>query len=134
MAKGLWNGSAAIHLGEKLTSDQPKSNRSKHIITKKRWLKEGSSSSFSTEAETAGDTDSSPGLGLGAEVKSALKEITSLLNTVVEQVERMEDELQRQRSTAPSSSTDSTPTTAQPPLAVKVSYFPSTVYYCLCCV
>ena len=42
------------------------------------------------------------------EVKSSLKEITSLLNTVVKRVENVEDELQRQRTTGPSSSRDST--------------------------
>lgn len=61
-------------------------------------------------------------LPLGEEVKSALKEITSLLNTVVQRVERVESELQRQKSTDPSSSRDVTPTRARvkPPLAVKV--------------
>lgn len=54
------------------------------------------------------------------EVKCALKEITSLLNTVVKRVENVEDELQRQRTTGPSSSSDSTPTRAKPPLVVKV--------------
>ena len=54
------------------------------------------------------------------EVKSSLKEITSLLNTVVKRVENVEDELQRQRTTGPSSSSDSTPTRAKPPLVVKV--------------
>ena len=59
------------------------------------------------------------------EVKSALKEITSLLNTVVKRVERVESELQRQKSTStdPSSSSDVTPTRTKPPLAVKVSLF-----------
>ena len=56
----------------------------------------------------------------GEEVKSALKEITSLLNTVVQRVERVESELQRQKSTEPSSSSDVTPTQAKPPIAVKV--------------
>ena len=67
----------------------------------------------------------SPGLsptsvGVDDEVKSALKEITSLLNTVVKRVENVESELQRQRTTGPSSSSDSTPTRAKPPLVVKV--------------
>ena len=55
------------------------------------------------------------------EVKSALKDIMSLLNTVVERVERVESELQRQKSTStdPSSSSDVTPTRTKPPLAVK---------------
>lgn len=66
---------------------------------------------------------SSPNPPLGAEVMSALKEITSLLNSVVERVERVEDEMHRQRSTGPSTSSDSTPTRAnfKPPLVVKVS-------------
>lgn len=56
------------------------------------------------------------------QVKGALKEITSLLNTVVKRVEKVESELKRQKctSTDPSSSSDVTPTRAKPPLAVKV--------------
>ena len=43
---------------------------------------------------------------LGVEVKTALAEITSLLNNVVQRVERMETELQQQHSTSVSSSSD----------------------------
>jgi len=45
-------------------------------------------------------------------LKSALREITSLLNTVVRRVEKVECELKQQRST-PSSSSDSTPSTSK---------------------
>ena len=55
------------------------------------------------------------------ETKSALKEITSLLNTVVKRLENVEDELQKQRTTCPSSSTDSTPIRSKPSLFVRVS-------------
>ena len=44
----------------------------------------------------------------GDEVRYALHEITSLLTNVVERVERVETELQQQRSVTPSSSNDST--------------------------
>ena len=60
-------------------------------------------------------------LPLGEEVKMALKEITFLLNTVVQRVERVESELQCQKSTDPSSSNDVTPTRTKPPIAAKVS-------------
>jgi len=57
------------------------------------------------------------------EVKSALREITSLLNTVVKRVEKVECELKQQRST-PSSSSDSTPSKhkqkADVPLVIRV--------------
>ena len=71
-----------------------------------------------SSADSAGASDQLP---YEEEVKSALKEITSILNTVVQRVERVENELQRQKSTDPSSSSDVTPTRTKPPLAVKVS-------------
>lgn len=59
----------------------------------------------------------------GVEVKSALQEITSLLNTVVKRVERVENELQRHHSLTPSSSSDATPGKAKPhvPLVLRVN-------------
>ena len=42
-------------------------------------------------------------------MKSALREITSLLNTVVKRVEKVENELKQQRSLSSSSSGDFTP-------------------------
>ena len=58
------------------------------------------------------------------EVKSALREITSLLNTVVKRVEKVENELKQQRSLASSSSSDSTPSSkckkADIPLIIRV--------------
>lgn len=57
------------------------------------------------------------------EVMSALQEITSLLNTVVKRVEKVECELEHQRST-PSSFSDSTPSKhkqkADVPLVIRV--------------
>lgn len=58
----------------------------------------------------------------GKEVKSALKQITSLLNTVVQRVERVENELKRVSSV--SSSSDTTPSRRKRvcvPLVVRVS-------------
>ena len=82
----------------------------------KRVRQERGHSSISNATGFASDE-----LPLGEEVKSALKEITSLLNTVVQRVERVESELQCQKSTDRSSSSDVTPTQTKPPLAVKVS-------------
>ena len=65
-------------------------------------------------------------------VKSALKEITSLLNTVVERVDRVETELKKQSSA--SSSSDSTPRTKKiiaVPLIVRVGYIVH-AWYVLC--
>ena len=53
---------------------------------------------------------SSSGRQLGEEVTSALKEITSLLNTVVHRVQKVENELKCQKTSTSSSSSDSTPT------------------------
>lgn len=77
------------------------------------------------ESYSSGDgpTNSSNELPLGEEVKGALKEITSLLNTVVKRVERVEKELQQQKSASSSSSTEITPPRIKPSLAVKVSLF-----------
>ena len=57
----------------------------------------------------------------GEEVKSSLKEITFLLNTVVQRVEKVENELQRRKGTSLSSSSDVTPPRPKPPLIVKVT-------------
>ena len=58
-------------------------------------------------------------------VKSALQEITSLLNRVVERVERVENELKKCSSLTPSSSDSSTPSSKRAiavPLIVRVSW------------
>ena len=116
MVKAFSNKTAARCLGKKRPSQQDKD-----VCHERKRSKSGASSSlrnWPAGAAIASGLSSDP---LGTEVKSALKEITSLLNTVVERVERVEDELQRQRSTGPSSSSDSTPTRVKPSLAVKVS-------------
>lgn len=92
----------------------------KHIRLDDVRSKSHSSSCYRPSVVSAGPSLTS--VGVDDEVKSTLKEITSLLNTVVKRVENVEDELQRQRTTCPSSSSDSTPTRAKPPLVVKVSY------------
>ena len=74
--------------------------------------------SITTPRSVSGDNNVCTGL----EVKSALQEITSLLNTVVKRVERVEDELKRVSSV--SSSSDSTPPKNKKvlvPLVVRVS-------------
>lgn len=60
----------------------------------------------------------------GVEMRSKLEEITSLLNVVVKRVERVETELQKQRTpTSSSSSSESTPSRPKlhVPLVVRVS-------------
>ena len=57
----------------------------------------------------------------GMEIKTALTEITSLLTNVVQRVERMETELQQERSSGVSSSSDSMPKYV--PLIVRVSAY-----------
>lgn len=56
---------------------------------------------------TRGVSEESCSNGLATEVKSALAEITSLLTNVVQRVENVEAELQKQRSTASPSSSES---------------------------
>lgn len=72
-------------------------------------------SALSTQQSTTDHTNSDP------TVKSALKEITCLLNTVVKRVERVENELKKQSSV--SSSSESTPSRSKVhvPLVVRVS-------------
>lgn len=69
------------------------------------------------------------------EVKSALREITSLLNTVVKRVEKVENELKQQRSLSSSSSGDSTPSSkckkADIPLIIRVCSCQVIVYFYL---
>ena len=105
--------------------------QSKHKDARKR-VKEG----FSTPSRSDGSSRAidSPSNLVGTEVKSALKEITSLLNTVVKRVERVENELQRQRSSCSSSSNEKTPTRAKPTLAVKVSHLSYTCNIHVLCV
>lgn len=69
------------------------------------------------------------------EVKSALREITSLLNTVVKRVEKVENELKQQRSLSSSSSGDFTPSSkckkADIPLIIRVCSCQEIVYFYL---
>lgn len=115
----------ARHHGEKRPSQ---ATPSRHIHDERGRKRKGASSSTTATASPR----PSPGPPLGVEVMSALKDITSLLNSVVERVERVENEVHRQKYTGPCTSSDSTPTRAKlkPPLVVKVSQNAS-VYVCV---
>ena len=111
---GCVTGSRVLKENGKL---QPRHNSQMHsppITIRPRTYKENEHLSSCSVHDTSID---------GAEVKSALQEITSLLNTVVKRVERVENELQRQHSLTPSSSSDSTPGKAKPhvPLVLRVN-------------
>ena len=111
---GCSTGSRVLKENDKL---QPRRNSQMHIpptTPRPYTFKENKHMPSCSDHDTSID---------GAEVKSALKEITSLLNAVVKCVERVENELQRQHRLTPSSSSDSTPGRAKPhvPLVLRVN-------------
>ena len=107
-------------LAEKRPCQQATPSRAnKHTRLDDDRSKNHSSSCHRPSVVSPGSSPTS--VGVDDEVKSTLKEITSLLNIVVKRVENVEDELRRQKTTSPSSSSDSTPARAKPPLVVKVS-------------
>ena len=91
-----------------VTPNRPSSGRSK--VTPETLRSSQSKGDENVDPRAAAELDTSTKISSSQDdpsVNSALKEITSLLNTVVKRVERIETELKKQSSS--SSSTDSTP-------------------------
>ena len=71
--------------------------------------------------EPTARTSSTTDLNTDPGVKSALQEITSLLNTVVKRVERVETELKKQSSVSSSSDSNTPAKKVHIPLIIRVS-------------